>query len=314
MRYINVFSIVLIVLFLLSWITGPPEPLYDYFAVISEMMPGPPSFTALMSITLVFLVFLILLLPYWAVHARIDHATGEVHPDLVSKSRGGRKDDWCAKSPSMKPDIIYPTNQAILRLVLLLTMFAAFSGDVILVSMDGMKWWPQIPLDVIFPSNTAWMYVCCFLYGMLIALITLVFAMGSANMAVKYLPGARELITTSQNIFLKDHTFDKLSNEMNAEGEWLINLYSGEGVGLFLVLIISVLTIKDQPYSLYQVGGFMLSLMIFVPIWSAYSTYMDWRNDQWIASLVRERDTAKDPAVRLAAAVKLARLGPWEPK
>lgn len=290
-RFILGVGIIILSGFIMLWLsgmlTGLLVPIADLLGWLTANLSGPPEVAAQTSTMLLFLFFRVPLLPYWTIHHRVNRVTGEVMPDF----------DTMTRMPSIQ------RNRACARLVLLL-LLGVFYFVVLRASEHGVATWPASRLRDGLGSN--FIEVCVFLVLLLIFIyiLMLIFASASRALLSRVLSGTKASGTDGHVTFLHGSTWNSEAQPIFVT-EWSV---------FCAVLLVTHIVYKHHHYTGYLVGGYVQAMVFYVPIWSAGSTFMDWRNDRWVASLVREsRDTA-DPAVQRAAASKLAKLDSWAQK
>lgn len=294
MRYINILCIILIVLMLSGVFVGPLMPLADLLGWLSAWLPGSRSFAALASTTLLFLLFRVLLLPYWVLCSRINRITGKTIPDYETKA---------------SKHVL--TKQANMRRFTLLLVNSVFYFAVLCVTQHGMATWPvskEWGLDNAY-AEAAGDYSSLiisfasmgFLFFVMSSLFESFFIIISGTVFCKNLLGEKKGKAASGLVaHLDNHT-----------SQWAFSLYWHEPIACCGVVFVTHICFGKHPFIDYMIGSYLLTLLLFAPIWSAASVIMDWRNDRWVASLVRESKEADDPAVRRVAVEKLAKLGQW---
>lgn len=329
MEYFILFFLVVGILTLAGWLllwlsgvmAGLLEPITILLGWLTAHLPGTPAQSALMSTTLLFLFFRVLLLPYWAMHARVHWATGKVLPELVSQSCGGRASgDWFADKGC--PTALYPTNRAFRRLLLLLLLGGAFYFAVLRATEHGVATWPTSQGILRFTfgdfenhdkplkkddNRLVTFSVGCGFLGLgtcVLCFVALGLALAIAALLSVVLPVAKTSGGGGPGAFLRAHR-DFGPVFLLSAAEWVV---------LCAAVLATRIFCRDHPLTDYLVGGYVLTVVLYSPIWSAASALMDWRNDRWVASLVRECKTAADPEIRRVAEAKLANLGPWVPK
>jgi len=350
MEYFILFFLIVGILtlvgWLLLWLSGVMAGLLGPIAILlgwlTAHLPLTPGQSALVSTTLLFLLFRVMLLPYWAVYARVNRATGEVLPELVSTSHGGSAGrDWFAgRGGATDP---YPTNRVFQRLGLLLLLGGAFYFAVLRATEQGVATW-RVSQDILTaafnpddhdkrlgkvekPSDRddkppakkdkrpllkgdnpfgAFFWGCMFigLGALMVCALALGLACGTAALVAVVLPSPKGFGASSLVAFVRGHRGSAA----------VFPLVAAEWVVLCAVLLTTVFFCRDHPFTDYLAGGYALALALYAPIWSAASTLMDWRNDRWVALLVRQLKSAGDREVRFGASAKLANLGPWAPK
>lgn len=304
---------------------GMLELIAEILRLVTDQIPVPPTSAPLICTAMIFLSIRVLLLPYWIICAKVNHTTGEVLPKIIHRTTlcrqdGGEKSGYCVTKETHK------------RFAGLLSMVMMAHIFILIASERGVANWPTQSerfwdgnKDLNALEEFLVDFVVTGMASLCVILLAWQFASLNARLVKQILPNvtikAGRFDSFTRMHFEKNiphaSRFDKLDRDLankTVKPDWLASPFLIETPFLWGIMLVDLHVFPHHPFSLYLVGGYILALVMYGPILSGTSIFMDWRNDRWVAALVRECKDAADPAVRQAAEAKLAKLGPWAPK
>lgn len=288
-----VISIIAVVLMFCGFFDEPLAQLALLLGWIDQQLPVPKKFPPI-SMILFFILLRMLLLPYMLIYTRINRSTGEVNSDFEIDGSRYRSTKWLK-----------------VRWAMVLIINTAFYFAVLCATQYKMAGWNPEPkpddewhllLMWINPIACGFIFVsigACFTSAILCDKMGKCKAIGIKVYWVHDPHDTRKSLEPCiANIYFIFAMIDAITCGFITFSTWFI--YDTFGGG--------------YPYLDNLTGSYMVAFLISTLIWTAASVFMTWRDDRWVASLVRKSKEAVDPAVRQAAAAKLAKLGPWAPK
>lgn len=249
-------------------LSGLLAPVADFLGWLTRQVPVSPEHAPLATLTFVLLVFRLSFLPFAIVYAKVNRATGQLQPEIIQKSPGNHPaGEWLAEYGTYRD--FYLSNTAYRRYVLLLLLYATIFLVVLLAAAGHtiIGWDPATEFSL--NNSYLWIYADA-LIALTLCIPIGVLVLGSAKLISILLPDTNRL--------KRNASIDFVSGHMNATA--MIPLYIAESVVFFGVMLVTQLAISDFPYPDYFAEAYALAMLIYVPIWSAVSTVMDWRNER----------------------------------